>query len=112
MNLDAIADALITAMPVIAAVVYPPLLITAGVALWYRSLPDDKPQQTTTRAVGHAVVRRLRPVEAVTEVVQFAAWDILPPAPPGHDAGSPLYFELAANRILRELGQQARQVSA
>jgi hypothetical protein len=114
-NTDAIAAALTSAMPVLAATVYPPLLITAGVALWHRNQipaePDDDFNVTdyANPAVGTATVRHLRPIEAATEVVQVAAWDVLPPVPAGQDAGAPVWAELTARRILADLGQQARK---
>ncbi|MEU5668984.1 hypothetical protein ABZ749_01175 [Micromonospora sp. NPDC047753] len=113
-DFDAVATVLTDAMPIIAAVVYPPLLITAGVALWYRSIPADAADDFNvadyaTPAVATATVRHLRPIEAATEVVTFAAWDILPPAPSGQDAGAPMFAELTARRVLAELGQRAQR---
>ncbi|MBM0275359.1 hypothetical protein [Micromonospora tarensis] len=109
MNLDAIAAALHTAMPVLAAVVYPPLLITAGVSAWYRSLPDPEVRTTAPKpATADAGLRRLRQdIDGPTQVIRRS----LP------DAGAPIYAELSARHTaeqwLRELGQRAhREVSA
>jgi len=116
MNTDAIAAALTDAVPVLAATVYPVLGITAGVALWYRNLPgqdaaddDFNVADYRTPVVATATVRNLRPIEAATEVVQIATWDVLPPAPAGQDAGAPMWAELTARRVLAELGQRAQR---
>lgn len=112
---DAIAAALTDAVPVLAATVWPVLGITAGVALWVRNqIPDADADDFNVAdyaapVVATATVRHLRPIEAATEVVQIATWDVLPPAPAGQDAGAPMWAELTARRVLAELGQRAQR---
>lgn len=114
-DFDAIDAALRSATPILAVTVWPTLAITAGVALWYRNqIPADNADDFNVAdyaapVVATATVRHLRPVEAATEVVTFAAWDVLPPAPTGQDAGAPMFAELTARRVLAELGQRAQR---
>ncbi|MET7867950.1 hypothetical protein [Micromonospora taraxaci] len=101
-DLDAIADALTTAMPVIAAVVWPPLLITAGVGIWWLRLPEPEVRTTTPRPpAADPGLRRLRhDIDGPTQVIRR----VLP------DAGAPIYDQLSARHTaqqwLRELAER------
>ncbi len=100
MNLDAIAAALTDAMPILAVTAWPVLTITAGVSIWWLTLPrepdtfnidDYKP------APGEPTGRRLRPAEAYTQPVPVAAWTT-----------APVYTEAADRRLTTA----AREVTA
>ncbi|MBM0203234.1 hypothetical protein JNW90_09020 [Micromonospora sp. STR1s_5] len=116
LDFDAIDAALRSATPILAATVWPVLAITAGVALWWRGQDDPEVRTTAPKPpTTNEGLRRLRPPEAHTQPVPYAAWS----------AGTPIYAELAAQPMpavvatnlartwLAEFREQARtQVTA
>ncbi|MGW3888917.1 hypothetical protein ACWD69_09520 [Micromonospora chokoriensis] len=108
MNLDAIAAALITAMPVLAVTAYPVLGIAVGVGIWWLRLPEPEVRPTPAKPpAADEGLRRLRhDIDGPTQVIRR----VLP------DAGAPIYDQLSARHTaqqwLRELGDAHREVTA
>lgn len=103
-------------LPVLAATVYPALVIVLIVAVFEfieAGRDDDEPAYDVADYAAPPAIpttparRTYRP--AVDD--QTAAWpvaDILPPAPRGTVAGAGIWAQLQADRILRELAAEAR----
>ncbi|MCG5460814.1 hypothetical protein MED01_004240 [Micromonospora sp. MED01] len=104
MSLDAIADAITTALPALAVTAMPVLATTAGVALWWLHQDtaeaedtynvDDYRQPATVRVRTHHT-----DIDAPTQVIRRA----LP------DAGAPIYDQLSARHTAQ---QWLREIAA